>query len=249
MQGVYWIRNKKDGKRYIGSTNDFEKGWKERLKALRKEKHHNIRLQRAWNKHREENFVFEIVEKVKGNRTEVYNREQYYLDLYWTTGFLYNLKKEAVGGSGPKSKESRAKLSKAMSGKNNPMYGKPQTEEHKRNKREGSLRYYETHDGYWLGKHRSEETCNKIGKTQQGREITWGDKISKALVGNTNGMKSYPAFYNEKTGECIPPGINLHKMCEEYGLQYLTMHFLKHKRTKQSRAGWSLANGHSEIKN
>ena len=64
MQGIYRIRNKLDDKRYIGSAQDFENGWIGRRRALRRGKHHNIRLQRAWNKHGEENFIFEVEEEV-----------------------------------------------------------------------------------------------------------------------------------------------------------------------------------------
>lgn len=59
---VYKIRNIENNKIYIGSTKDFKKRKSIHLRQLKLEKHHNIHLQRSYNKNPNK-FVFEILEK------------------------------------------------------------------------------------------------------------------------------------------------------------------------------------------
>ena len=226
-QGVYRIRNKVNDKRYTGSTNDFEGGWIIRRQALRKGEHHNPYLQNAWNKYGEENFAFEIEEEVKGDQKIRLDVEQVYLDEGFKLGNLYNIARKAGGGN--LGGEVNQKISKANSGENHPNYGKHCSEETRAKMSKAKLGENNSMYGKFgknnpmYGKHRTEKT--KV-------------KLRKASKGNESAAKLYPAFYNIKTKEYIPAGINLARMCKEYGLQYLTMHFLQHKRTKQSRDGW-----------
>jgi group I intron endonuclease len=59
--GVYQIRNVTNNKRYIGSTNDLRGRWRKHKLSLFKDAHHSIKLQRAWNKANENDFVFEVL--------------------------------------------------------------------------------------------------------------------------------------------------------------------------------------------
>ncbi|MGL5079095.1 MAG: GIY-YIG nuclease family protein, partial [Waterburya sp.] len=59
--GVYQIKNKLDGKIYIGSSADIERRWEGHKKMLRTKKHYNSKLQEAWDKYGEETFTFEIL--------------------------------------------------------------------------------------------------------------------------------------------------------------------------------------------
>lgn len=61
--GVYIIRNLVDGKVYIGSSKMIDVRWKNHVHELRKGKHHNKYLQRAWNKHGEDAFTFDMLEE------------------------------------------------------------------------------------------------------------------------------------------------------------------------------------------
>ena len=63
MIGVYKIINLKTKDLYIGSSIQIEKRFLRHKKDLRNNKHHSIILQRAWNKYKEENFKFEIIEE------------------------------------------------------------------------------------------------------------------------------------------------------------------------------------------
>jgi len=169
VQGIYWIRNIVDGKRYIGSAGNLKEGLKERRRALKRGKHGNIRLQRAWKKHGEGSFVFEIVEVVGGDRDDAYDREQEYLDEWFPTGLLYNIAEVVGRPSGFKGKhhtpESKDKLSVARKKyyETNDVWNKgvPATEEIIQKNRESSLRYFETHAGTMLGKNHTQETREK----------------------------------------------------------------------------------------
>jgi len=62
--GIYKILNIKNNKVYIGSTTNFNKRKNEHLKRLRKNKHENKYLQRAFNKYKEDNIKFELIEEI-----------------------------------------------------------------------------------------------------------------------------------------------------------------------------------------
>ena len=78
--GIYQITNVFNGKKYVGSTVDFERRWKRHLDNLRKGRHHNSRLQRAYNKYGEGVFEFSVLEYVGTNRN-LLEREQFYINL------------------------------------------------------------------------------------------------------------------------------------------------------------------------
>jgi group I intron endonuclease len=79
QMGVYEIKNKVNGKRYIGSTiMSFSKRLEHHRCLLKNGTHKNAYLQNAWNKYGEDNFEFNIIEVVDPCCTlEV---EQTYLD-------------------------------------------------------------------------------------------------------------------------------------------------------------------------
>lgn len=99
--GVYEIVNKINGKKYIGSAAQYDNEvraklgfyvrWYLHITDLENEHkdHHCQYLQRAWNKYGHENFEFRIIELCEPKECLV--REQYYLDLYWNSGTLYNI--------------------------------------------------------------------------------------------------------------------------------------------------------------
>lgn len=89
--GIYQIRNLLDGKIYIGSATDFysRKNY-EHFYLLRKNKHVNCKLQRAFNKYGEDNFVFEIIEFIK-DEDKLLECEQYWMDRFNVVEDGYNI--------------------------------------------------------------------------------------------------------------------------------------------------------------
>ena len=89
ISGVYKITNIVTHVFYIGSSNDCDKRIKDHFKKLQDQKHANLKLQNAFNKHGIENFKFEILEIIIKNKGEssldfrkrlAKNNEQHYLD-------------------------------------------------------------------------------------------------------------------------------------------------------------------------
>lgn len=88
--GIYKITNLVTGMFYIGSTRQsFIVRFRHHHSMLKNNKHDNIHLQRSWNKHGEDNMVFEILEVIE-DKSKVLDREQYYIDKYSIEN-LYNI--------------------------------------------------------------------------------------------------------------------------------------------------------------
>lgn len=60
--GAYAIRNIHTGKVYVGSSSSIKDRWHQHRSDLRRNRHHSILLQRAWNKHGEGAFEFVVLE-------------------------------------------------------------------------------------------------------------------------------------------------------------------------------------------
>lgn len=132
--GVYKITNIKNNKLYIGSSINIRKRWREHRKDLNNNIHHSVYLQRSWNRHGSDSFVFEIIELVN-NKKLVISREQFWLDnlkpFERDRGYnMYNVANSPLGYK--HSQETRLKLSIARKGKQckekNHMYGKKHSE-------------------------------------------------------------------------------------------------------------------------
>ncbi len=90
--GIYAIRNITNNKRYVGSTNDFRNRWRQHSQDLRKGEHNNIKLQRAWNKYGETNFVFETLEICSSeNDQEMLEKEYFWSNKFDVIKSGYNL--------------------------------------------------------------------------------------------------------------------------------------------------------------
>lgn len=84
--GVYGIFCKITAKPYIGSSKNFKARWKEHVRDLKKQRHHSIKLQRAWNKYGPEAFIFCALEYGAKNLLDM---EQIHLDAWdaYRTGY------------------------------------------------------------------------------------------------------------------------------------------------------------------
>ncbi len=158
--GVYQIRNLVNNKCYIGSAaakQGFKKRWNEHVCLLMRGCHRNLHLQRAWNKHHADNFVFEIREECQPDQCLI--REQHYLDVEKPE---YNI---ALNAQSPMlgrkhTKATKAIMSKKASGSCNPMYGRPVTDEHRRRLSKARL-------GKKFSKEHRENLARSIGKLNE----------------------------------------------------------------------------------
>lgn len=96
--GVYLIKNLVNGCVYVGCTRTtFNHRYKTHLWALENNRHENKHLQSAFNKYKDENFEFSIIEIIE-NKDEIYNSEIRIIKEYKDKGFsLYNI---TSGGEG-----------------------------------------------------------------------------------------------------------------------------------------------------
>lgn len=205
MIGIYQIRNMVTGRVYIGSSLNIEKRWKNHIYRLRNNSHDNRYLQNSWNKHSASNFEFSVLEHVE-DREKLIMVEQKHLD---TVNKKYNI--NTIAGRPPSregvsfSLEQREEISRRVSGKNNPFYGKEHTKESKEKMSENSKG--EKHPSY--GKKMSEETKQKIREARVGkycgeRHSQWGttkseetkEKISLSNLGKTRDAKTREKISN-----------------------------------------------------
>lgn len=77
--GIYTITCTKNGKCYVGSSENIEARWKEHLKRLRLGTHHNPYLKRCFNKYGSSSLVFTIAEVVD-DADRLFEREQEWID-------------------------------------------------------------------------------------------------------------------------------------------------------------------------
>ena len=167
--GVYCIRNKTNGKRYVGSASQtFKKRWNYHIYELRNQIHYNRHLQSAWNKYGEEAFEFIVLQRCHPDDCVTY--EQVWLDRYKSADskYGYNLSPTAGSTLGVKfTDEVKARLSEWHT-------GKVLTEEHKKNIGEAGK-----------GRKHTEEAKEKIRQGKLGKPMPagFGAKMSKLLTG------------------------------------------------------------------
>ena len=94
MYVIYEIKNVKTNWRYIGCSKNVSNRWKEHLRGLKNDNHHNIHLQRAWNKYGESNFEFNILHEFDSEHIMFLREEEMINDL----DMLYNIAQGGLGG-------------------------------------------------------------------------------------------------------------------------------------------------------
>ena len=78
MTGVYQIKNKVNGKTYIGSSINIEERFINHKRNLIRGTHKNSKLQNAYNKYGSKKFIFEIIEICF--KETLHEREQEWID-------------------------------------------------------------------------------------------------------------------------------------------------------------------------
>jgi group I intron endonuclease len=152
---IYQIRNIVNNKKYIGSSKNPKKRFREHLRRLRKNTHHSIILQNAWNKYGEDKFVFEII--VYCEQKDLMEKE---LLSFREESPEYNMSLSPTAPmTGRKHKPEtieKFKNRKYASGEAHYAYGKKQSLEHRRLLAERRT-----------GTKRSEETKKKMSETNK----------------------------------------------------------------------------------
>lgn len=135
--GIYKLTNLINGKIYIGKANNLKERIRRHEISVRKilEKYP---ISSAIKKYGWENFKVDILEEFSElDIDHLLNREAYWIEYYNSTNneIGYNILKFGSDWTGYKHSEETKKVMKEkaklrnLNGKNNPMYGKPRTQE------------------------------------------------------------------------------------------------------------------------
>ena len=161
ISGIYRIVCIKNGRYYYGSAVNIHLRWGKHKSRLRNRKHENPIMQRVWNKHGENTFRIDLVEKVLEKK--LLSVEQSYLNEHVGKSNCMNvtekagapprppkgicpsnlewLHKQAGGMKGKThSFETCKKMSDAKKGKKNHFYGKRHTKEARKKIREARVK-------------------------------------------------------------------------------------------------------------
>ena len=201
---IYYIRNLVNEKLYIGSSIHYQQRLLMHYNELTNNKHKNLHLQYSWNKYKEENFEFGILEYIDSNQydnDDLREIEQIYMDYFnvCDDAFGYNISETATGVSRKMPKEQRKKISEANKGKIVTEETRKRLSEAKKGhcymSEELKKRYSEMYSGEgnpFYGKTHTEETKEKIREFRK----TWipTDSQLQALE-NGRGTK----YYTEET--------------------------------------------------
>lgn len=236
--GVYQVKNRVNGKLYIGSTTTpFSVRFGHHKSNLRHNKHGNPHLQNAWNKYGESSFEFSVLEVCDKPRCFV--REQFYID---TLSPVYNVLPLAGIVTGYKhTQASKDKISKAFRGKNHPAYS-------------GEYVFYHPTHGYFKG-------GMVAFDDHSGFKSPIGHKLKSGILNQSHGWvyvgkssdalpKNIELFYSEKVRDNRPVYTFRHKSGEtfngtvsaflaQYPLDRSTIYKLTTQRRKTA-FGWTL---------
>jgi group I intron endonuclease len=104
--GIYEIINIITNDKYVGSAKDLNNRKYEHFRTLKNKTHSNIHLQRAYNKYKENSFIFRII--CYCDIIDLINKEDYYFELIKPK---YNICKKANSRLGMKhTEETKQKL-------------------------------------------------------------------------------------------------------------------------------------------
>lgn len=180
FSGIYKIKNIINDNCYIGSSINIKNRTRIHKRYLLQNKHHSIILQRAYNKYKKENFVYEIIEIID-NKKELIKKEQYWIDKIKP---IYNICKKANSSLGIKrrketieklkishlgnkhTKESKKKIGDSQRGNKHWTKNKFFSKEAKKHMSEGQINLYKNGyisplKGKKLSKERIEKYKNK----------------------------------------------------------------------------------------
>jgi group I intron endonuclease len=88
--GVYAIKNSKNKKVYVGSSVNMKKRINDHFRELKQDKHHSSKLQRAYNRAEDKSIFVPTVLELVVDRSDLYSREQYWIDKYDAFNVGYN---------------------------------------------------------------------------------------------------------------------------------------------------------------
>lgn len=185
--GIYEIRNRTNGKMYIGRSSNIESRLAGHKSALKHNRHKNSVLQQAYNSG--DRFDYTILLSCEWRHTSFC--ERWYIAVFDATNRENGYNISEGGGStglGRKcSEEHNRKLSASISGSRHWNYGNHYSEERKRQMSESCR----GEKSSWYGRRHTGESKLKISRAKAGKKCQpWSkdakEKLSKTTLGESN---------------------------------------------------------------
>lgn len=215
---IYQIKNKLNGKLYIGQTTNFDKRKYYHLYDLKRNKHRNKDLQSDWDELGEDSFEFSIIETC--NKSKLCEREVYWIRHYGGIEDCYNCTEGGLGSNG--FKHSEESIKKISENKTNPSQEtrnrisesakKRKASPETREKISQSLRGKPSRN---LGKKHSVETKRKIGEASKGRQPS--EETRKKISESNKGKGTRKVYSNVKIFDSIK------ETAKYFNINYSTM--------------------------
>lgn len=173
IYSIYVKTNILNNKKYVGFSNDVEARQRQHIRDANNGS--KCILHKAMRKYGNENFSLEIIYESL-DRTHILEMETYFIkkyESYWQTGKGYNMTFGGEGASGYKhTPEELENLSKRFSGSGNPMFGKPCSDERKRNISNSLTGLMVGEKNPFYGKHHTENMRKYLGEKSRGRKAS-----------------------------------------------------------------------------
>ena len=189
---IYQIKNRINGKKYVGQTSDFQKRKNSHLSALRNGKCFNSHLQRAFNIYGEDAFEFSVIEYC--DIENLNEREEFWIAKEGSCFHGYNLN---IGGGGKRgfhlSEEIKEKISHANTGR---VVSQETKERMRKNHADFSGRNHPMYGIAWserFSKDRQDAIRKKMSEAQKGeKNHNYGKHISEdQKMRHSEFMKDY----------------------------------------------------------
>lgn len=169
--GIYKIVNTTNGKCYVGSAKNFTKRWARHFKDLRNRAHSSIKLQRSYDKHGESVFIPQIIELIEYEKTQIIEREDYWMSQLDSKANGYNIASASFGdvlSNHPNRTEIISRISETLKKNCNDM---SPLERKEKFGRPGKL-------NGMFGRTHSEETKQLLAKINIGNTYRLGKKLT-----------------------------------------------------------------------
>lgn len=231
---IYCIKNKLDGKRYIGQTikTSVNDRWSAHIGDLERNRHFNSYLQNAWNKYKKDSFEFLILQENIQSIDELNELEIKYIKEYKSLDrkFGYNLRE---GGSKTTfTPDAIVRMSKAQT--------KRYSKKSERNKMSkiALKRFSDPEERKKAGIRNSKNWYNYTEKMSKNFDIA---RLKSILVT----QKTYDGFINPD-GIVFSPVINLTKFAREHKLTRQSLYRVYTNQLNHHK-GWTKYNKEERI--
>jgi group I intron endonuclease len=162
---LYRIEFITTGKFYVGSTKNFLRRKAQHLSSLRHNKHHNVKVQKVFNRVGEHNTKF-IRIRTYIDETQLRKAEQRLINKFIGSDLCLNIGSSSIGGDNiswnPKSKEILERIAEAQKNMISNLSKEERCEIYGRNGHENGM----------FGRTHSEESRKKISEANLGRVRT-----------------------------------------------------------------------------